>query len=81
MDNNSPIVLQPHNDFPVLMQQLANKMRESVAITLEANGVYRNCLTCGFFTEALEICEAFGQRPPARIIAYGCEKHSHAIPF
>lgn len=73
----SPIVLQPQNDMPGQLHGLALRL----ANTMEAAGVYRNCLTCRHFVEAMETCGEFNARPPARIIAYGCEKHSNEIPF
>lgn len=32
----------------------------------------RSCMTCRHFTESPEMCNRYGQRPPARIIANGC---------
>ena len=29
----------------------------------------------------IEVCELVEQRPPARIIAFGCEKYKDNIPF
>lgn len=41
-----------------------------------------NCLTCEHFDEPSEGCGlAGGQRPPARVIAMGCEKYLEEPPF
>lgn len=40
----------------------------------------KNCTTCEEFDNTKEVCKKFNQRPPARIIAYGCE-HWYDIPF
>ena len=44
---------------------------------------FRNCLNCELFKEKEEICIPAKQRPPARVIAYGCESHidKDEIPF
>lgn len=41
----------------------------------------RSCLTCCHFSESDEICLLAKQRPPARVIAYGCEQYEDDIPF
>lgn len=46
-------------------------------------GSYRSCLNCASFDERSEQCGAFGGRPPARVIVYGCGSHTDTgdIPF
>lgn len=42
------------------------------------------CITCIFFDEKPEHCKfnGYNQRPPARIIAFGCGKHmDEYVPF
>ena len=41
----------------------------------------RTCVTCEHFDEAKEQCGLNGLRPPARIIAFGCECWEDRIPF
>ena len=41
----------------------------------------RTCINCEHFDEKPELCRLAGQRPPARVIATGCEKHLDQIPF
>lgn len=45
--------------------------------------LYRSCVTCTHFNEATEICALFELRPPARIIAAGCDdtNYSEVPPF
>lgn len=38
------------------------------------------CLSCGHFVEQTELCSMFKQRPPARIIAFGCPNYDF-VPF
>lgn len=41
----------------------------------------KSCLTCDNFIEETEICRLNNQKPPARIIAFGCECYADKIPF
>lgn len=42
----------------------------------------RTCVNCHHFDEQLEICKLAGARPPARVIAFGCERFDpDDIPF
>lgn len=42
----------------------------------------RTCLTCDHFKEVNgEVCGVYNQRPPARVIAFGCETYENEIPF
>lgn len=47
--------------------------------------VIRSCITCVCFDEKRELCtfSGYNMRPPARIIALGCGKHTtdDEIPF
>ena len=40
----------------------------------------QSCLQCLHWKEKEEICGLFKQRPPAKVIVVGCEKHEF-IPF
>lgn len=43
---------------------------------------FRNCLNCQHFT-VMEICKLANQRPPAKVICYGCDLHDdiEGLPF
>lgn len=47
---------------------------------LVSRGAVSCCLTCGYFDEETEVCKEAGQRPPARVIVFGCPKWDD-IPF
>lgn len=44
---------------------------------------YKTCITCDHFLEQQEKCNLYDQRPPARVIAFGCDsyKDDNYIPF
>lgn len=44
---------------------------------------FKNCLNCRHFNEKTELCYIYKQRPPARVIAFGCPTHkdNEEIPF
>ncbi len=48
-----------------------------------ANYPFRTCIKCDNFDEAKEICKLYNLRPPAKIIAFGCEQYKADdwIPF
>lgn len=45
--------------------------------------IYQSCLNCDNFIEKTEICKLANQRPPAKVIAYGCPQwdDKEDIPF
>lgn len=45
------------------------------------NLLLRSCLTCDMFKEQEEQCTVYSARPPARIIAFGCNRYIEEIPF
>jgi len=50
----------------------------------EGDGLSPSCLSCEHFRESTEECNAAnGARPPARIIAFGCNQYKDKddIPF
>lgn len=60
-------------DVPEMMR-LAKKILDSRIIP--------SCLTCGHFAEGPDQCTLYKLRPPARIIAYGCESWKNtSMPF
>lgn len=51
---------------------LRSLIRDAVMQILAKDCAYESCLVCEKFDEANELCKLANQRPPARIIAYGC---------
>lgn len=49
----------------------------------QVDPVYISCLNCINFKEKEELCGLVNQRPPARVIAYGCPRWEDVdeIPF
>lgn len=73
---------------PVVRDGAADRLRARLDFWLENElkdgGIYRCCITCVSFVEATEQCRFFNnERPPARVIAYGCNSYTHddEIPF
>lgn len=46
-------------------------------------GLTQTCLNCTNFDEPSEVCKKYNARPPARVIAYGCDHYDNPndIPF
>jgi hypothetical protein len=72
---------------PVLniAQQFREAFKRGLVDYVEAGELQQTCLTCENFDEASEGCKINnGARPPARVIAYGCdafENTADEIPF
>lgn len=47
------------------------------------NYPFKTCLRCDNFNEGNEICKLVNMRPPAKVIAFGCDKFSDDewVPF
>ena len=56
-------------------------LRDAFMVWLQARHAFRNCITCMHFIEHMETCDLYKSRPPARIIANGCDSHTMEIPF
>lgn len=41
----------------------------------------RSCVTCENFDPKNEVCKMVNQRPPAHVVAFGCEQYEQEIPF
>lgn len=59
--------------------QLLDQAVRDVVRALEENRA--TCLRCINFDEITERCTLANQRPPARVIAFGCPKFAPDIPF
>jgi len=62
-----------------IFNNIARHLGEVVKTELEA--CTRSCLTCDRFDEPNEICNKYGGRPPARVIAFGCDGYEDKVPF
>lgn len=47
----------------------------------ELTKVVRSCLNCDRFDEPNEMCKLYNQRPPAKVIAFGCDSYEEKVPF
>lgn len=62
-----------------IIQTLADLARTEFVKAL--NDATRTCLNCENFLEESELCSLNNKRPPAQIIARGCECHADKVPF
>lgn len=62
-------------DLQFLMEALEKVVKS------EVRSCVTTCMNCQHFSEGVEKCELNFQRPPARIIANGCECWEERIPF
>lgn len=62
-----------------IVEALADIAKQSFAN--ELTKVVRSCLNCDKFDETNELCNKYGGRPPARIIAFGCDGYEEKVPF
>jgi hypothetical protein len=66
-------------DRQQMFKALADLIQPAIINALEH--ATKSCCTCDNFDQAGETCRLNGLRPPARIIAYGCEMFQDEIPF
>lgn len=59
------------------------QLAEQIAIRLveELRNGLQTCITCEHFDEPREICNLAAKRPPAKVIAYGCNAWKERTPF
>ncbi len=77
----SPEMLSSRNAWAWPPAQERIQLQLRITDLLEAARLYRSCLTCLNFTEAAETCALAQARPPARVIAQGCESYVQQPPF
>lgn len=64
----------------VVVRQITDVLAKELGPVIERST--RTCINCLHFDEPNEICKKYdNQRPPARIIALGCDGHEDEIPF
>jgi len=62
-------------------EELKNLLN-NVLTAMYNQGAFRSCLNCEHWKEDDEVCRVAGfKRPPAKIIAYGCDAHKDVTPF
>jgi len=62
------------------IKAVAKELAECIAHELRM--ATRTCVNCLHFDKQKEICLKFNnERPPAKIIAHGCEGYTNDIPF
>lgn len=61
------------------LEAVSEQLVKSIASVVECT--VKTCITCENFDEDKEQCGLNGLRPPARIIAFGCECWEDRIPF
>ena len=71
-------------EISMITEQIVSEVRITVEQML--NSKTKTCVQCihwvnGPMTAPIEHCGLAEQRPPAHIIAYGCEKYEDEIPF
>lgn len=57
---------------------IAGEVAKRVAETIRAS--VPTCVQCSHWHEKDELCGLWLARPPAKVIAFGCEKYEH-MPF
>lgn len=62
-------------DLNYFAKEVAEHVRQELARACQS------CLTCNHFVETTEKCMLNQLRPPAKIIAFGCECYEEEIPF
>lgn len=66
----------------VLDANIARAIREcAAAIGVAVNAGRRTCVQCINFDKRTEHCALAAQRPPAQVIAFGCDRFEEDIPF
>jgi len=71
---------KPEDDRVLAVSQIVTALTKSMKDELDRST--RTCLNCSHFDESNEACRKYdNQRPPARIIALGCDGHEDEIPF
>lgn len=71
---------------PTIREDKVYELRDYLVDAMRGYGgeLLKTCLTCMYFDERNEACKVYAnQRPPARVIAYGCKSYfaPDEIPF
>ncbi len=62
---------------------LQSIIADGLARIAAENHIYRSCINCFNFNEKNELCKLANQRPPAKVIVFGCRMwdDKDGIPF
>lgn len=61
------------------LEDAANGLVDSM--TTSVQNLLKTCVVCDHFNQTGEVCQLNRLRPPAKIIAFGCECFENEIPF
>lgn len=67
-----------------IVNDIANELSHMVMVHLDR--CTKTCVNCGHWrqgppTKPMEVCGLVNKRPPAKVIAFGCEHYEDSIPF
>lgn len=69
-------------DYEAHLDDFVSVLHMQIKRMIDDSEILRSCINCHHWNHQQEICTMYGNaRPPARIIARGCQGHSKAIPF
>ena len=67
-------------DKEAMFNAVADLLKPVIVRTLSEST--RTCITCDHWQHKTELCSFYNyMRPPAKIIAFGCESYVNEIPF
>jgi hypothetical protein len=61
------------------LEVVSNKIIDNMVTACQI--AIKTCVTCDSFNQVKETCNLNGLRPPAKIIAFGCECFTQDVPF
>lgn len=85
------------SDIPYQQPQINQNLRKDADETLQMilrcaiglakaqpEELVKNCISCENFKQDNEVCSKYNQKPPARVIAFGCTEYTNLtedVPF
>lgn len=66
-----------------LRETITQAIKKMVEVEFAYQLPYKTCINCDHFIEKTEMCKQWNAKPPARVIAFGCDKYKDEdlIPF